>query len=205
MTEDSIRKPTGLNWPNALTVARFIMALIVPSLVLGATSFPDRFWAGALFAVAAITDFLDGRLARANQQITIFGKIVDPIADKLLTLGAFALLSHLGIFSYWFIIPILIREIGITVLRFYFLYKGVAVQAVKSGKQKMILQIVAISVGYFNYVYQIDGASQLAAATSNTVGTIFNVITLVLIVTATWQTVYSGYIFLRNNRDLFKR
>lgn len=198
---ESTWKSENINWPNLLTVLRIFMAIAMPFLILR-TELWYQIVGGVVFTIAALTDLLDGMLARAYGQITTFGKISDPIADKLLTLGAFSMLSYLGMYPWWILVPILIREIGITVMRFYFLYHGEAIAAVKSGKQKTTLQITAISITYFNFLYQTHVVGPNSSDFINTVGTLFNGLMWVSLLAALAITVYSGYDFLRNNRHL---
>jgi len=103
----------------------------------------SRIAAFVVFLVASITDFLDGKIARDRGIVTNFGKIADPIADKALTGVALIGLSMLGELQWWITIAILIREIGITVLRFSVIRHGV-MPAGRGGKTKTALQIVAI-------------------------------------------------------------
>ena len=144
--------PTASNWnlPNALTVVRivmvpfFVVALIAGG-VYGVDSLGARWAALALFVAAMITDWADGYLARSRQLITSFGKIADPIADKLLTGAAFITLSWLGELWWWVTAVILVREWGITVMRLFVIKYGV-MAASKGGKVKTVLQTVALVV-----------------------------------------------------------
>ncbi len=198
---DSIRRSTTINWPNTLTVFRTILALIIPWLFLqDALSY--RLWAAVLFIIAAVTDIVDGRMARANNDITSFGKILDPIADKMLILGSFLTVAYLGVVPYVFVLLIAVREIAITVLRFYFLGKGVAVAAVKSGKQKTILQAVSLGGAFLVFMHQVYMAPQMAPELANTLGIVYRVIMYALLLTALYQTLYSGFDFFRNNWGL---
>jgi CDP-diacylglycerol---glycerol-3-phosphate 3-phosphatidyltransferase len=133
-----------VNVANILTVARM---LLVPLFVvcLAADTTGWRVVAFVLFWVASATDFLDGRLARNRGLVTDFGKIADPIADKALTGAALITLSVMGHLSWWPTVLILIREVGITVLRFAVIRRGV-IAASRGGKLKTLLQMVAISL-----------------------------------------------------------
>jgi len=133
-----------VNVANVLTVVRIVL---VPIFVvcLAADTTGWRVVAFVLFWVASATDFLDGRLARNRGLVTDFGKIADPIADKALTGAALITLSVLGHLSWWPTILILVREIGITVLRFAVIRRGV-IAASRGGKLKTLLQMVAISL-----------------------------------------------------------
>lgn len=148
-TQPSPKKQSQLNLPNALTVLRLILVPVFLWLLLVDTN-SSRWWALAVFAVAAYTDHLDGHLARSRNLITTFGKLADPLVDKVLTLGAFAAFSYLGEFPYlgelswWFTIIVAVREIGVTVLREVLRRRGVVVAASSGGKLKTVLQIVLI-------------------------------------------------------------
>ena len=197
----STRRSRTVNWPNTLTVFRTILALIIPWLFLQ-DSLALRLWAAVLFVVAAVTDIVDGRMARANNDITTFGKILDPIADKLLILGAFLTVAHLDVAPYWILVPIILREVTITVLRFYFLGKGVAVAAVKSGKQKTVLQGASLGGAFLVFMHRTYMAPYFAAETAATLEIVFVVILYALLLTALYQTLYSGFDFFRNNWGL---
>ncbi|KQN98690.1 MULTISPECIES: CDP-diacylglycerol--glycerol-3-phosphate 3-phosphatidyltransferase [unclassified Arthrobacter] len=134
-----------LNIANVLTVVRILLVpFFIWFLLLddgGGGLF--RWLAVATFAVAIYTDKLDGDLARSRGLITDFGKIADPIADKLLIGSALILLSVLGELWWWVTIVILVREIGITLLRFAVIRYGV-MPASRGGKLKTVVQTVAI-------------------------------------------------------------
>jgi CDP-diacylglycerol--glycerol-3-phosphate 3-phosphatidyltransferase len=133
-----------LNVANLLTVVRL---LLVPFFVW--LMFMEGTWwrvaALAMFAVASLTDRVDGELARRRNLITDFGKILDPIADKALVGSALVSLSLLGRLWWWVTIAILVREIGITLLRFVVIRYGV-IAASRGGKLKTMLQVIAIGL-----------------------------------------------------------
>lgn len=135
-----------VNLPNALTVLRLILVPVFVVLGLQSTSWTALWEAFVVFAVAAITDRFDGELARSWGQITDFGRIADPIADKALTLCGFGLLSYQGFLPWWVTILIAVRELGITAMRAFFLRRGVVVSANQAGKLKTFMQIVALGV-----------------------------------------------------------
>ncbi len=136
-----------VNLPNALTVLRLILVpVFLFALFAGGGHDPAFRWlAWAIFAIAAITDRFDGHIARKRGQVTDFGKIADPMADKALTGSALIGLSMLGDLYWWVTIVILVREIGITLLRFAVLRYGV-IAASPGGKAKTLVQIVAIGL-----------------------------------------------------------
>ena len=136
-----------LNIANILTISRLVM---VPVFVVF-MFLPEPAWryaAFAVFVIAAVTDRVDGELARRRNLVTDFGKLADPIADKALTGSALVVLSMLGELWWWVTIAILVREWGITFLRLAVLRYGV-MPASSGGKLKTVLQIVAISIYLF--------------------------------------------------------
>jgi len=132
------------NIPNALTVVRILLVPVFAVLLLShPTDSGWRLIATGVFVVAILTDSLDGYLARKHQIITRFGKLADPIADKALTGMAFIGLSIIGDLPWWITITMLVREWGITVMRFVVLRYGV-MAAGRGGKIKTTIQAVAL-------------------------------------------------------------
>jgi CDP-diacylglycerol--glycerol-3-phosphate 3-phosphatidyltransferase len=135
-----------VNMANALTVARlFLVPIFVVFLVVAGHpgSTPWRLAALAAFGVASVTDLFDGKVARSRNLVTDFGKIADPIADKALTGAALITLSAMSELAWWVTALIMIREIGVTALRFAVIRRGV-IAASAGGKLKTVLQIAAI-------------------------------------------------------------
>src|SRR5919205_867166 len=104
-----------------------------------------RIWATVFFTGAIITDRYDGMIARRTNQVTEFGKLADPIADKALTGTALIGLSVLGLLPWWVTVVILVRELGVTLLRFWVIRHGV-IAASRGGKAKTVLQALAIGL-----------------------------------------------------------
>jgi CDP-diacylglycerol---glycerol-3-phosphate 3-phosphatidyltransferase len=137
-------QPGLVNLPNGLTLLRLaLVPVFVALLVEDGTA--SRVAAFVVFGVASITDLLDGELARRGGKITDFGKIADPIADKALTGSALITLSALGDLAWWVTVVIMIREIGVTGLRFWVIRRGV-IPASRGGKIKTVLQVIAIGL-----------------------------------------------------------
>lgn len=137
-----------MNLPNQLTIGR----LGLTAAFVAVTSMPCRFQATAaivLFAVAGITDWLDGWLARRWNLITDFGKLMDPLADKILVTAALLYLVQIGRVPLWMAVVMVSREFLITGLRLIASSKGVVIAADKAGKHKTISQLVAILVALF--------------------------------------------------------
>ncbi|HLH28350.1 MAG TPA: CDP-diacylglycerol--glycerol-3-phosphate 3-phosphatidyltransferase [Acidimicrobiales bacterium] len=135
------------NIANILTVIRLLLVPVFTVLLLH-NSGADTGWrlaAAGVFAIASFTDRLDGELARKRGLVTDFGKIADPIADKALMGAALVALSALGRLWWWVTIVILVRELGITLLRFWVIRYGV-IAASQGGKLKTLLQALAIFI-----------------------------------------------------------
>ncbi|MFP1689009.1 CDP-diacylglycerol--glycerol-3-phosphate 3-phosphatidyltransferase [Gardnerella vaginalis] len=138
--------------PNVVTYIRIILSILFIILYLvagpwGYTSTAIRWLVFVLFVIAASTDKLDGWMARKYNQVTELGKLLDPIADKLLMLSALIIASAFGELYWWITALFVIREIGITVLRFYVINKGGKVIAASSaGKFKTLSQSIGIAM-----------------------------------------------------------
>lgn len=137
-------KPSNLNVPNALTSLRMLAVPLFGWVLLAYPADPAMRWlATGIFVLAILTDMIDGKIARKYDLVTDFGKLWDPIADKAITGMAFVGLSVLGELPWWITIVILVREWGITVMRWAILRYGV-MAANRGGKLKTVLQSVAI-------------------------------------------------------------
>lgn len=140
------------NIPNILALIRLLIAPVMFWIILNPQIFTDMGWhiswsyytASLLFVIASVTDFFDGYVARELDQITIVGQILDPLADKMLTLAAFLGLMMMGAASVWAIYIIIVRELFITGLRTLSLSEGIDVSASLAGKVKTVAQMIAI-------------------------------------------------------------
>jgi CDP-diacylglycerol--glycerol-3-phosphate 3-phosphatidyltransferase len=139
--------PGNFNLPNLITVVRILLAPVFFWLLLADAGADGilRWIAAALFILAIATDGIDGAIARRRGMVTDLGKILDPVADKLLTSGALVCLSILGELWWWVTIVIVVREVGITVWRMVELPRGNVMPAGRGGKLKTVAQAVAIS------------------------------------------------------------
>ncbi len=132
-----------MNLPNKLTVSRFALTGVFLAVMFA--RFPGHeSVALALFSLAGITDFLDGRIARQRGLITNFGILMDPLADKILTCSAFIAFVGRGLMPAWMVVIIVGRELAITGLRLLAASQQVVLGAERFGKHKTISQIVAI-------------------------------------------------------------
>jgi len=146
-TPPTVPRVGVVNLANLLTVLRLCLVPVFLFFLFAGDGHQagSRVAAFAVFAVAVITDRLDGWLARTYGMVTEFGKLADPIADKLLIGSALIGLSMLGDLPWWVTVVILAREIGITVLRFAVLSRGV-IPASRGGKLKTLVQAIAIGL-----------------------------------------------------------
>ncbi|GIH13709.1 CDP-diacylglycerol--glycerol-3-phosphate 3-phosphatidyltransferase [Rugosimonospora africana] len=160
------------NPANALTALRLVLVPAFAALTVGSGMAHSglRMLACVAFVVASLTDFVDGWIARTWNLITAFGKVADPIADKLLTGTALVLLSWYGHLPWWVTVVILARELGVTGLRFWVIRHGV-IPASRGGKIKTTLQILAIAwyLWPFSAAVERVGAAIMAAAVVVTV------------------------------------
>ena len=143
-----------VNLPNALTVLRLAVVPVFAVLLLqdGGLDDANRYWAALVFGLAILTDRYDGMIARRTGQVTEFGKLADPIADKALTGTALIALSVLGLLPWWVTVAILVREVGVTLLRFWVIRHGV-IAASRGGKAKTVAQSLAIGM----YILPLSG------------------------------------------------
>ena len=186
--------------------------LNVEEYKVGIFSFPTcTLIALILFCVASFTDFLDGYVARKYNQVTDFGKFVDPLADKLLVASALILFVEQKAMAGWMVCVILARELIITSLRVVAANKGVVMAATWTGKVKTCVQIGGIIVIYLYYIIMGALANGIAFADGDGVTAVMFIphadgMPLLTIVgwVVTLVTIYSGYDYLKKNWDLIK-
>lgn len=199
---------------NKITLVRILMIpFFVVFAVLGGPKYDTI--ALILFCLASVTDFLDGYVARKYNQVTDFGKFVDPLADKLLVTAALVIFVERGLFAAWMVFVILAREFIITSLRNVAAAKGQVMAAAWSGKVKTCVQIAGIIL-IFLYVIALGGAvgcpnysdsgSAIAVVTLGTGwlanlsdGEMLMLLPTVVSWVVTLVTVYSGYDYLHRN------
>ncbi len=144
LAEDALNIPNLLTFGRIVAIPFFVWLLDVPSPVRG-------FWACILFTVAAITDLLDGYLARKLGVVSVLGKFLDPLADKLIVMAALVWMVPMGRIPAWVVVLLLGREISVTGLRSVAASEGVVISAGNEGKTKTALQmigIIALLLGY---------------------------------------------------------
>jgi len=135
-----------MNLPNALTIARiFLVPVVVTVLLANDRAIPERtIWGASLFLLAALTDMLDGYLARRRGQVTTLGRLLDPIADKLLISSALIALVWRHIAAPWMVVVIIGREFAVSGLRSIAAHEGFSIDVSRMGKGKMVMQVAAV-------------------------------------------------------------
>lgn len=196
-----------MNTPNKLTLIRILLVpamLIVYLIKIPGTIFNIPVYSlilDLIFIVGAITDKVDGYLARKNNQITNFGKFLDPIADKILVISAMLILIQMGNLPAWIPIIIITREFVVSGYRLVAVQEqGNVIAASKWGKIKTVTQMIAIILAFLD---------------TNSFGTIFmqtlpgwqffiNLLTTVFMIVCVIATIFSGYDYLKDGKDLLK-
>ena len=214
-----------MNLANKLTVLRMILVPIFVVIgylgTLGVITgewlgIPTSFWLmNLIFIIASITDKLDGYIARSRNQVTTFGKFLDPLADKILVLTALVMLVEYGKIPAWIPVIVLAREFLVSGYRLVAVEKGGKVIAASIwGKLKTVTQMIAIILVFidrFNFFDFIIANTNKAEALASSIQVymttpelVFNVITSVLMLVSVVATIFSGYDYLKGGKDLFK-
>lgn len=134
----------SMTWANRITIARIVFIPVVVVILLARLPDWGPWWAAGLFTILAATDAVDGYIARSRNQITTFGKLIDPLADKLLVTAALVSLVELGTVPAWVALVIISREFIVTGLRMVAIAEGRTIAAGNFGKAKTVLQVIAI-------------------------------------------------------------
>jgi CDP-diacylglycerol---glycerol-3-phosphate 3-phosphatidyltransferase len=189
-----------MNLPNKLTVARIILTFVFMFFL-----FCHGIWAKVaallIFTAASLTDFYDGKIARKENQITNFGKLMDPIADKILILAAFMAFVEMQLVAAWMALLIMSREIIITGLRLFAMTKGKVLAAETAGKHKTVSQMVAIfSILLFLIFREV---MERYYVWPNHIGGYFNAGILILMLITVVLTLVSGISFLWRQKNLW--
>jgi len=187
-----------MNLPNKLTVLRIAM---IPLFLVFMLISPETFGATylialAVFALASLTDMLDGKIARKHGLITDFGKLMDPLADKLLVMSALVAFVELGWVPGVVVIIILAREFLVTSVRLIAAGKGTVLAADKWGKMKTVSQMIWI-------IYLLFAQWLMGMIVSNGIGGFLYVIHYVLMALVVFLTLFSGFNYMKNNWELF--
>ena len=184
-----------MNLPNKLTILRMIMIpVFLVVLYIPGLGMAGNIAAAAIFILASITDFLDGKIARKYNLVTNFGKFMDPLADKLLVCSALIALVDFDKVAAWIVIIIIAREFIISGFRLIAADNGVVIAASKLGKSKTVTQMAMII-----YVLAINMVD-----INNNIGIAKDIITLVLVSLATIMTIVSGIDYFVKNVNVLK-
>lgn len=204
-----------MNTPNKITLSRLLLIPLIVFFYL-ATFIPyARLVATILFAIASLTDFVDGRIARKTNQVTDLGKFFDAIADKVLTMTGFILIIAVPItgaapvvWPVWLgvacVIVMLAREFIISALRQLAASKGKVLAADMSGKVKATLQFISIILYMLYAFFLTDIVPNMATDVVEKVTGIVGLILMIILACATVLTVYSGVHYLVENKFVFK-
>jgi CDP-diacylglycerol---glycerol-3-phosphate 3-phosphatidyltransferase len=178
--------------PNLITLVR-IGAIPVFLVFTYYESRLNSFIAALVYAVTAATDFLDGWLARRTNQVTVIGKFLDPLADKLIAMAALVMLVHLGRVAAWVVILVMAREFAVTGLRTIAMSEGIVIAAGQEGKYKTALQLAGIVFLILHYAYPIDFLLTTAMVDANRVGTVLLYISVFFSVWSAWNY-FAGFL-----------
>ncbi|MGE5197917.1 MAG: CDP-diacylglycerol--glycerol-3-phosphate 3-phosphatidyltransferase [Deltaproteobacteria bacterium] len=191
-----------MNIANRLTVSRIILTFVFMFFL-----FVHGPWAKlvamTIFVFAALSDFLDGRIAHRKNMVTDFGKLMDPIADKILVLAAFSAFVQMQLIEAWMVVIIIFREILITSLRLFALNKGKVLSATRSGKHKTLSQMAVIFV---ILVFIVSKEVMVAYFTWNPEWEkLFRQGIYILMLLIVGLTLYSGLSYLWENRKIIAK
>lgn len=191
-----------MNLPNYLTLSRIVFTFVIMGLLF-IPSFAGACAAFVLFLIACITDLMDGWIARKKGLMTDFGKIMDPLADKVLVLGLFLTFVQLQVVPAWMVAVIMVREFFVTGLRLFALRKdGIVLAAENAGKHKTVSQMMAICLILLFIVFKESG--YYFSFWDRQWEDVFRAGIWALMISALVLTVYSGATFFWNNRKLVK-
>ncbi len=184
-----------MNTPNKLTISRMVLTVIFLAL-LPMEFAHSKLIATLIYIIAVLTDYYDGLLARKYDQFTDFGRIMDPIADKMLILGTFGMLTVLGVTNIWLVVIIVARELSVTIYRVSALRNNVVLQAEQGGKVKAGAQMIVI---YTILLCMIVGETKNGRFVFGSIDLLNNISLYILMLITTMLTITSGLSFFVNN------
>ena len=187
-----------MNVANVLTLSRIVLAIVLVFL-LEKSSSAGNILAFIVFLVAALTDFYDGHLAKTKGLISNFGKIMDPVADKILLLSAFGVLAHIGMIAWWMFMVIAIREILVTASRLLAMRQGQVLAAEHAGKIKTVVQIITVSA---ILLYLVAQQSEYCSNWVHNAQHLWQSVNQGLLLITVILTLYSGIEYFRHKREL---
>lgn len=199
-----------MNLPNKLTIFRILLVpimVIIPYLNISEVflQIPISYWImGLIFALASYTDHLDGKLARKNNQITAFGKFADPLADKILVLAAMLIFVEANSLPAWIPIIVLFREFVVSGYRLIAVEKGGKVIAASIwGKIKTVSQMIAILLMFIN-INNSNIFGVFIKGNLTGIELIVNILTTIFMLISVVATIFSGWDYVKNGKDLLK-
>ena len=198
-----------MNFPNLITLSRIPLMLLVIGLLYPPTeqALPwSRMVALLVFLFAALTDWLDGWLARRMGQVSDFGKFMDALADKVLTLGMFVSLLAMHVMDHWALFPVLLilsRELLITGLRLVAAGKGITLAAERVGKIKTVIQLACISLFLGKMTLRDDLVGKIPENFYEPLHEAFSRAADATLILATLLTIFSGVVYLVKHWSLF--
>lgn len=194
-----------MNLPNKLTILRIILVpFFVFFMLLSGDIFPHHnLVALAIFGIVSYTDHLDGKIARRDHLITNFGKLMDPLADKIMVMSALVCFVANGMTNTVFVLLIMVREFAVTSIRLIAVEQGRVIPANNWGKAKTVSQIVAICIVLLTQYILDLGAYGILALPTETLSPIFTWVNFVVMAIATLLAVVSGIIYAKGAKDLF--
>jgi len=178
--------------PNVITLVR-IAAIPVFLVYTYYESRTNSFIAALVYMATAATDFLDGWLARRTNQVTVIGKFLDPLADKLIAMAALVMLVHLGRVAAWVVILVMAREFAVTGLRTIAMSEGIVIAAGQEGKYKTAVQLCGLVFLLHHYTYPIDFFVVTMSVDANRVGTVLLYISVFFSVWSGWNY-FAGFV-----------
>lgn len=190
-----------MNLPNKLTILRIALAVVFVVLLF-VDGVAAKVAALAIFIIASATDALDGYLAKKYGQITDFGALMDPIADKILILSAFLAFVEMGIVPAWMVVVIIFREVTVTGLRIMALGKGKVISADTGGKHKTVSQVVVIIAILLLIIFKEAGPGASAFWSARTEAVWRDTVFVLMLVTVI-LTLISGVSYLVKNREVY--
>ncbi|MDO8536493.1 MAG: CDP-diacylglycerol--glycerol-3-phosphate 3-phosphatidyltransferase [Candidatus Omnitrophota bacterium] len=190
-----------MNLPNKLTVLRIILVFVF-MLFLFSQGVAAKVLALATFIAASATDFLDGYIAKKMKMVTDFGKLMDPIADKILVLAAFLAFVEMELIPAWMVVIIIFREVAITGLRLSALGRGKVVAADEGGKHKMVSQVFSIFAILLFLIFREAGIKVFDFWNSSTERVYKDTIFILMLIT-TLMTLISGISYFIKNKGVY--
>ena len=190
-----------MNLPNKLTVLRVILVGVF-MFFLFLQGLPAKILAFATFLIASFTDILDGYIAKKNNMVTNFGKLMDPIADKILVLAAFLAFVEMELIPAWMVVIIIFREAIVTGLRIAALTQGRVLAAEDGGKQKMVSQVFSIIAILLFLIFREAGIKVFGFWSGSTESLYKEAIFMLMLIT-TLLTMISGMSYLIKNKGVY--